>query len=222
MIPNENPTYSLIDELEAELEKEDDENELNSHYEAIPTVATRVVEKDPEAQYKAPAPEAKALVNNKATVQETIKDTTFTDFESGDINFDKENEDLEENVDADKLAEKEEKEQRDKLSALIRQKISPVSKGFDISTFSISKRPASNVVTTPNTAMATEFAVMPKIEGVMLNTNRPASMDAVTHTENPKMLKYNSFPFFRKSAFTGIVFLITVYLKTRTKSPTEA
>ena len=181
MIPNENPTYDLMDELEAELEKDEAEYHsevMNAHYEAIPTPKYSEMDNN---YYKTPEPEAKALVNNKAKVQESVKDTTFSDFESGDINFDKESEDLEENVDEAKLAEKEQKEQLEKLSALVREKITPVSKTFDISTFSISKRPAANTIATPR---ASEEKIA---DWVLMSSQKPIYMRRFTGTEMERL-----------------------------------
>ena len=147
-IPDENPAQNLMDELDAELAQDEadyraevgdtytEEEYEDTYMEETPVKA--VVE--PTVRKEAPKPVKEAT---------PVVDTTFSDFVSGDINFDKEVEDLEENVDEQKLAEKEQKEQLDKLRSLVRQKISPVSKAFDISTFSVSKRPAANRVSTP-------------------------------------------------------------------------
>ena len=149
--PTENPTQSLMDDLEAELAQDD------ADYAKEVGLADYYLEKHEEEMnaYDRVMPEEKVVTTdvtfeNEAThTTTTVTDSIFDHFESGDINFDKEDEDLEDNVDADKLAEKEQKEQLDKLRTLIREKIRPVSKAFDISTFSISKRPAANNISTP-------------------------------------------------------------------------
>ena len=153
-LPVENPTQDLMDELDAELAQDE------ADYAEEVGIVTFSYE-EPEMDIYNSTPNTKATIPQVSVVEEekvavsthttaaTLSDTTFSDFESGDINFDKEDEELEENVDENKLAEKEQKEQLDKLRTLVRQKISPVTKAFDISTFSVSKRPAANHVSTP-------------------------------------------------------------------------
>lgn len=143
-LPSENPAYDLFDELDAE----DDEPEYDIAYESderycneeepetIPVPSKPVGHADPKGEPGEPG-----------RIEET--DHIFTDFESGDINFDEEDDELEENIDEQKKLEKEQKEQMDKLRTLVREKISPVSKALDISTFSIVKRPAANNISTP-------------------------------------------------------------------------
>ena len=143
--PNENPTQSLMDDLEAELAQ--DEADYAEE------VGFDFKDYDDSPVYGTTSTPQVFTYEDEKVVEETnttaVSDSIFNHFESGDINFDKEDEDLEDNVDADKLAEKEQKEQLDKLRTLIREKIRPVSKAFDISTFSISKRPAANNISTP-------------------------------------------------------------------------
>ena len=181
-IPVENPTQDLMDELDAELAKDDAEYEsevgYNNEYESE-------VEEDDNKVLKA----ARAYTySDNVSVEDEVPtpashstvatiDTTFKDFESGDINFDKEDEDLEENVDEQKLAEKEQKEQLDKLRTLVRQKISPVTKAFDISTFSVSKRPAANRISTPRDK-SSKIA-----DWVLMSSQKPIYMRKFSGTE---------------------------------------
>lgn len=138
-LPSENPAYDLFDELDAE----DDEPEYDIAYESDERYWD-----EPET---IPVPTKPVAVPVEEPVSETKEesDHIFTDFESGEINFDEEDEELEENIDDQKKLEKEQKEQMEKLRTLVREKISPVSKALDISTFDIVKRPASNVISTP-------------------------------------------------------------------------
>lgn len=159
-IPIENPTQNLMDELDAELEKDE------ADYKA--EVGTTNVYNEVEKPVAKKAP---------SEVVTAVKDTTFSNFVSGDINFDKEDEDLEENLDEQKLAEKEQKEQIDKLRTLIRQKISPVTKALDISTFSVSQRPAANVISTPRDK-SSKIA-----DWVLMSSQRPIYMRKFSGTE---------------------------------------
>ena len=140
-LPTENPAYDLFDELDAE----DDEPEYDIEYESDE------YDWDEEEPETIPTPIKPAVVPVEEQVSETKEETDhiFTDFESGEINFDEEDEELEENIDEDKKIEKEQKEQMEKLRSLVREKISPVSKALDISSFSIVKRPAANTISTP-------------------------------------------------------------------------
>lgn len=168
-IPKQNPAQDLWDELEAEDEEpEEDElveddyeesDELTSHYEAAPT---KVIAK--------PEP-----VETSKTYTEV--DSAFSEFESGDINFDEEDAELEENIDEQKKLEKEQKEQMDKLRSLVREKISPISKALDISTFSIVKRPAANVVSTPRD-LGQKVA-----DWVLMSSQKPIYMKRFSGTE---------------------------------------
>ena len=154
MLSNENPTQDLMDELEAELEKDEADYKEEVGY-ADYANSDRETERHNNSYteaYKETATESDKDVS-KSVVDDEFKsevaDNPFSDFESGDINFDEENDELEENVDDQARAEKEQKEQLDKLRNLVRQKIRPVTKTFDISTYSVSKRPASNIIETP-------------------------------------------------------------------------
>lgn len=148
-LPVENPTQSLMDELDAELAQDeaDYQAEVGDTFDDVceEEYETPEIKKPVVEVHEAPAPKVVRPVKEETP----SVDNTFREFESGDIDFDKEDEDLEENTDADSLAEKEQKEQLDKLRTLVRQKISPVTKAFDISTFSVSRRPAANHVATP-------------------------------------------------------------------------
>ena len=138
MIPDENPTQDIMDELDRELEEDEAD------------YAAEVAEEEYEEEDEAPTmyrpeveevkEEPKIVKPVKESTHETSDDNIFKNFESGDINFDEENEDLEDNVDEAKLAEKEQEEQLKKLRTLVRQKISPVAKGFDISTYTTGGR----------------------------------------------------------------------------------
>ena len=133
MIPDENPTQDIMDELDRELEEDEAD------------YAAEVANEDKAEEVK----EEPKLVKPTKEVTTDSSDAIFKNFESGDINFDEENEDLEDNVDEAKLAEKEQEEQLNKLRVLVRQKISPVTKGFDISTYTITKKPAASNIATP-------------------------------------------------------------------------
>ena len=151
MLPEENPTHDLMDELEAELEADMNDPEADyvdtstSYYEE----PARVEAVDKGVSVKVEESVKETPVSTITPDPEDSEDNPFKDFVSGDINFDEENEDLDDNVDEQALAEKEQKEQLDKLRALVKEKIKPVTSNLDISTFSISKRPASNVIATP-------------------------------------------------------------------------
>lgn len=200
-LPVDNPTQDLMDELDAELEKDDAEyeaefgntyttnkaEESNGYYTAESEVESNQKALGAAKEYVGAYDNATPFVSGLSTVEDeptptthstvaTI-DTTFKDFESGDINFDKEDEDLEENVDEQKLAEKEQKEQLDKLRTLVRQKISPVTKAFDISTFSVSKRPAANRISTPRDK-ANKIA-----DWVLMSSQKPIYMKKFSGTE---------------------------------------
>lgn len=182
-LPKENPTQSLMDELDAELAQDeaDYQAEVGNVYEE-------------EVEYE--TPERSVVTANNVSVEPvreipkststaatvTFTDNTFSEFESGDINFDKEDEDLEENVDAEKLAEKEQKEQLDKLRSLVREKISPVTKALDISTFSISKRPAANRVNTPRDTKGSKLA-----DWVLMSSQKPIYMRRFSGTEMERL-----------------------------------
>lgn len=171
-LPIENPTQDLMNELDAELAQDDADYKAEvgmNIYTEEPVESTPVVTK-------------RTTVENNTITQPvsnttTSADTTFSNFVSGDINFDKEDEDLEDNVDEQKLAEKEQKEQLDKLRTLVRQKISPVSKGLDISTFSISQRPAANRISTPRDK-SDSIA-----DWVLMSSQRPIYMKKFSGTE---------------------------------------
>lgn len=106
--------------------------------------------------------------NNSPVITENL----FSNFESGDIDFDDE-EDEEEQDDK----EKEQQEQLDKLKYLIREKIKPVTEAFDISTFTISNRPASSSVSTPRVDKE-------KIaDWALMNSQQPIYMRRFTGTE---------------------------------------
>ena len=177
--PTENPTQDLMDELEAELAQDEadyakevgvgnydyEEPEVNGIL-TIPQVSVE---------------EANSKVAVATHTTATVSDSIFNNFESGDINFDKEDEDLEDNVDAEKLAEKEQQEQMDRLKVLIREKIRPVSQAFDISTFSISKRPAANNISTPRDR-GQKVA-----DWVLMSSQKPIYMRRFTGTEMERL-----------------------------------
>ncbi len=183
-IPVENPTQDLMDELDAELAKDDADYESEVGYSNESEEPNDYYSTETESVGKAMvAAKEYAGAYPEETPSETVPtkvntiDTTFKDFESGDINFDKEDEDLEENVDEQKLAEKEQKEQLDKLRTLVRQKISPVTKAFDISTFSVSKRPAANRISTPRDK-SSKIA-----DWVLMSSQKPIYMRKFSGTE---------------------------------------
>lgn len=163
-LPKDNPTYDLMDELDSEIEKDEaDYAKIAKNEDEYDEVEDDSNDHTPNASISFDRENGTASitkfeekpVKNEDTEKEeakeeaTIIENPFSNFQSGDINFDEENEELDENIDENKLAEKEQKEQLDKLRTLVRQKIRPVAKAFDISSFSISKRPASNIISTP-------------------------------------------------------------------------
>lgn len=171
-IPVENPTQDLMDELDAELEKDEAEYEAE-----VGTFNDIIYEEEVNTKPVKPITVETPVEKPVKTVVEPSTDNTFKDFVSGDINFDKEDEDLEENIDEAKLAEKEQKEQLDKLRTLVRQKISPVTKAFDISTFSVSQRPAANRITTPRDK-SNKIA-----DWVLMSSQKPIYMKKFSGTE---------------------------------------
>lgn len=179
-LPKENPATYLEDELNAELMQDEadyaNENNDEEYYED----EEEVVE---SSSYK--EEQNNILINNENTNQ-VQNDTNITqsvnnpfkDFVSGDINFAEEEEDLEENVDEKSEADKDQEEQLNKLRTLIRKKIRPVSDAFDISTFSISKRPASSV------AISTPRDNGEKIvDWVLMSSEKPIYMRRFSGTE---------------------------------------
>ena len=189
MIPNENRSKDLMDELEAELEQDevDYAKELKANTDALSDGAKTYTD---YGSLPSSATEwyADSTIDSPKSIKtieiqpiESAKYDAFSDFESSDINFDKENEDLEDNLDEQAIAEKEEKEQMDKLKVLIRQKISPVTKKFDISTYSISKRPAANTISTPRDR-GQKIA-----DWVLMNSQRPIYMRSFTGSEMQRL-----------------------------------
>lgn len=175
-LPKENPTRDLMDELDAEEDEFEDIGDYTSFDEPEPNYVSSTELRYSDNKGLAPLSE----VDNTNVVETHLVeevDNSFMDFESGDINFDEESEKLEENVDEQKLAEKEQKEQLDKLKTLVRQKIRPVSKVFDISSFSISKRPAANVISTPRDN-GNKVA-----DWVLMSSNKPIYMRRFSGTE---------------------------------------
>lgn len=163
-LPTENPAVDLM----AELDKEDEED--TSEY-ITPVEESKI---EVEAVTTTENPVVEPVKKEETT---TIVDNPFANFVSGDINFDEESEELEENLDERKAAEKEQEANVEKLRTLIKQKISPVSKAFDISTFSISKRPASNTIATPR---VTSSKVA---DWVLMSSRKPIYMKEFTGTE---------------------------------------
>ena len=179
MVPTENPVHDLMDDLEAELEQDE------ADYKA--EVDNSVAEE--REWYAEPVAPPKHTVNkeyeeSKSVVEkptQVVVDDAFKNFVSGDINFDKEDEDLEENLDADKLAEKEQKEQLDKLRTLVRQKIRPVAKSFDISTYAVVNRPAANRISTPRDT-GEKIA-----DWVLMSSQKPIYMKKFSGTEMERL-----------------------------------
>lgn len=137
-LPVENPVMNIMDELDEELAQDEEDYKNESA-----VYVYDVYNKEPEIKQDNPKEEN--------TKDKNVNDeyNPFKNFQSGDIDFDEEDKELDDNVDEAAIAEKEQKAQMDKLRTLIRQKIKPVTKAFDISTYSISKRPASNIISTP-------------------------------------------------------------------------
>ena len=162
MIPDENPTYDLMNELDRELKEDEEDYKTETsgyaHFEdeeepEVEVEYSATVDNNDNISKIYPLNEGANEEAAPAAISTTVSsDNIFAGYESGDINFDKENEDLEENIDEAKLAEKEQEEQLNKLRQLVREKISPVSRGFDITTYSISKRPAASNISTPRSS----------------------------------------------------------------------
>lgn len=196
-LPDENPAYNLMDELDAEIEKDEEEYKEEVGYNRSNELYEEPVNKtsnfNPVEMYTSQLNEEAAPIvhtgigiavthtDNGIIADKETPDNIFTDFVSGDINFDEENEELDENVDEQKLAEKEQKEQMDKLRSLVRQKISPVSKAFDISTYSISKRPAASNISTPRDK-GQKIA-----DWVLMSSQRPIYMRRFSGTEMERL-----------------------------------
>lgn len=173
-LPEQNPANSLMDELDAELEDDDEDysedlvDSDEDYEEEVPkkVVPMRRNEEDTDASQDEFKP-------NKSN---GLVDEAFKDFSSGDIDFDEEIEELEENIDDKDLAEKEQQEQMEKLKNAIRDKIKPVTSGFDISSFTISKRPAANNIAVPKS--------VDKVSSwVLMNSKKPIYMRKFTGTE---------------------------------------
>ena len=170
-LPTHNPAYDLINELEAEEDDLGDDYEVEEdewgYAEAVPaqtTMKTSVISE--------PQP-----LHIDAKEVTPVRDEIFTEFESGDINFDEEDDELEENIDELDKHEKEQKEQLEKLRGLVREKISPVSKSLDLSTFSIVKRPSANTISTPR---GHEEKVA---DWVLMSSQKPIYMKKFSGTE---------------------------------------
>lgn len=185
-LPNENPASSLIDDLDAEIEKDEADytseyNEENSDYEDNDYSIASTEEQNhyDNATITQDQVNEENIHQNVKTIQmeePAVNDDPFKYFEGGDIDFTKEEESLEENIDRSE-AEKEQQEQMDKLRSLVRQKIRPVSSGFDISTFSISKKPASSSIATPRDN-GDKIA-----DWVLMSSQKPIYMRRFTGTE---------------------------------------
>lgn len=172
-ISNENPTRDIMDELDKELEK--DEKDYYMNYD-------KNMDMDTETYFTTQNIDdnntANKIVNIDGSKNNTVEnENPFKNFVSSDIDFDEEFKELDDNIDEAKLREKEQKEQVDKLRHLIKEKISPVTKTFDISTYSISKKPASNTISTPRDK-GEKIA-----DWVLMSSQRPIYMRKFTGTE---------------------------------------
>lgn len=175
-IISKNPTSDIMDELEEELEKDEKDYYMNydNNYEMKDTehqtitASRNYVEDDNTTNKNENINDSKNVVENE---------NPFKNFVSSDIDFDEEFKELDDNIDEAKLREKEQKEQVDKLRHLIKEKISPVTKTFDISTYSISKKPASNTISTPRDK-GEKIA-----DWVLMSSQRPIYMRKFTGTE---------------------------------------
>lgn len=171
-LPEQNPANSLMDELDAELEDdEEDYVEEDDAYEDEEVPAESLNEKVVPMKQK-----SEPTIAKEETQENGLVDEAFKNFSSGDINFDEEIEELEENIDDAALAEKEQQEQMDKLKNAIKEKIKPVTSGFDISSFTISKRPAANNIAVPK-------SVEKVSSWVLMNSKKPIYMRKFTGTE---------------------------------------
>lgn len=176
-IPSENPTADLMDELDAELEQDEEDYKQYAKENNIAENEYQDAENEEKVLKTYEQPEEPLVEEEK--VEEKPVDTInpFKNFVSGDINFDEEDKDLEDNIDDRKLAEKEQKEQMDRLRTLVREKIRPVSKAFDLSSYSVTKRPASNVISLPraNTEKIADW--------VLMSSQKPIYMKRFSGTE---------------------------------------
>lgn len=185
----EAPSRDIFAELEAEgeamgLDEEYEEEFIHSNSNVTNTYPT---DEESYLKYDTSAyPDEKTHIQEPAEepVEEskTLYDDPFEHFESGDINFDEEDKELDDNVDEQNEAEKEQKAQLDKLRALVREKIRPVSKGFDISSFTISKKPAPNVISTPKATSNNDIA-----DWVLMNSQKPIYMKQFSGTEMERL-----------------------------------
>ena len=164
----------LMDELNAELEEDEadyvDNQEDEFYDEEVDEepVVTNINEETPSRETF--NEQVEQILNEE-------DDDLFKEFESGEINFDKENEELDDTIGETDQSEKEQKELLEKLKVLVRQKIQPVTKTFDISSFSISKRPAARSISTPrdNGQKTADW--------VLMNSQKPIYMTRFTGTE---------------------------------------
>lgn len=172
--PKDNPTVDLMDELDAEIEKDEEDYANENPNGREEDYEDDVVEERKIAKVEPSVDEDKPTVKASTPV---VNDDPFANFESGDINFDEENEELDENIDEQKLADKEQQDQVEKLRTLVREKIRPVTNSFDISTFSISKRPAASTISTPRDN-GQKIA-----DWVLMSSQKPIYMRRFTGTE---------------------------------------
>lgn len=178
---------SLQDELDAELEQDNAEYNETTQSEVGPQYEL----KDESFSFyhsdnttlEATAAEEKHEPVNEKVKPHTLSESDynpFKDFVSGDIDFDEENEELDENISAEDLANKERDKQIEKMKVLIREKIKPVSKSLDIKSFSISNRPAAVGINTPR-------AKQRIADWVLMNSQKPIYMSRFTGTDMERL-----------------------------------
>ena len=185
-LPDDNPTIDLMAELEKELEEDESDYEtLYGNELPINHGSTGYITRPDEPVITTNTKEVE-VVKSDVTKEEVIdndKDSynPFNDFVSGDIDFDEEDKELDDNVDEKKVAEKEQEQQMNRLRTLVREKIKPVTNNFDISTFTVSNKPASSIVSTPR--VSTEKIA----DWVLMSSQRPIYMKRFTGTEMERL-----------------------------------
>lgn len=183
VLSKSNENVSFEEELEREAaELEDDyepddsimtEEEYDSYDEVMDN--SNVV---PMRKTESPTPDT----NTDMSYEDASKmfDKLNEEIASGDIDYDKELQDLDDNSEqseTDRLA----KERTDKLSALVKEKIRPVTKAFDITGFSISEKPAASHIETPR-AKKDDIA-----DWVLMSSQRPIYMRKFTGAEMERL-----------------------------------
>ncbi len=171
---NQHEEPSLEDELAREaamLEEGDDEIDDGIPMESDFAESNNIIQM-PESS----VPKKADMDNMSYDDASKMFDDMMDEYDSGDIDYDKELQDLDDNSDKTEQ-EKINEERTAKLATLIKQKIKPVTTAFDISGFTISKRPAAAQISTPRTKKD-------KIaDWVLMSSHRPIYMREFTGAE---------------------------------------